>query len=403
MFRQLATALAAGPGIANATAAANGILTTHRPSQLSEFLEMVWSAWRNPARQTALGPGVNPAGHQAMARTDVIDPVLRNPLAGVLDPAINPPPWEPVQWHHLIYAYMLENTRMIDIFRRVLYEWIHGERLPTPTQATQRWMHATEQLFFSQAPWYSVRAVTSNLRPDHASVRRNAYYRLLGMDLNHGTDDGRPYPYIKAEAANRDFAMLFETLLAEVWRGYANRNTQFAENQTDDNAIENLVRRLREMLMSRRESGALSREEFDAVAMISWFHLTVEYDTQVVVDLNARAEGIADRLKKIGERVGLPAHARSDSYFQIAAPISGMLLAIESGAVANAADLYDDTGFYQQDMINIITHWSIVTGRNVKDPSLRKPLGVLAAAGSGAGVVGGNGGAPVNRLAGVLG
>ena len=39
------------------------------------------------------------------------------------------------------------------------------------------------------------------------------------MDLNHGSDDGKPYPYIKAEAANSEFVATFEEFLREVWVG----------------------------------------------------------------------------------------------------------------------------------------------------------------------------------------
>jgi hypothetical protein len=353
MFRQLASVVGA-----------NQVLTAYRPAQLSEYLEMFWATARLGVRQSALG-GVT-ALHQQMARPAIIDPLAPAPA----DP---PPPTSPVVWHHLAYAYMLENTRMVDIFRRVAYEWLHGERLPLPSELTQHWLHTTEQLFFG-TPWgYSIRSVASMLRPDSGAVRRNAYYRMFGMDLNHGTDDGHVYPYVKADVANRDFAAVFEALLVETWRGYANRTTLVAENLTDDVAILTLVRRLQEMLQSRRSSGTLSREEFEAVAMLSWFHLTVEDpNSPVVRDLNAFGGGLADRLTKIGDQVGLPAHARSDAYFQLSVPLSGILLAIESGAIANASDLY--SGFYMNDMLQIITHWSVATGRNIKDSTARVPI-----------------------------
>ena len=353
MFRQLAAAVSA-----------NTVLTGYRPSQLAEYLEIFWQTGRLGARQLALGPNLG-AFHQVMARADSIDPLN----AAVPDP---PPPAAPVGWHHLVYAYMLENTRMVDIFRRVVFEMVTGERLPILSQQTQRWLHVTEQLFFG-TPWaYSVRSITSSVRPDPGAVRRNAYYRLLGMDLNHGTDDGQVYPYVKADVANRDFASVWEALLVEVWRGHANRTNQFNENVTDDDAILTLVSRIREMLQTRRNAGTLSREEFDAVAMMSWFHLTLETNTQIVLDLSAVAEGTADRLMRIGDRVGLPAHARSDAYFQLAEPMSRILLAIESGAITAATDLY--AGFYFQDMLQIITQWSVATGRNIKDPTARQPI-----------------------------
>jgi hypothetical protein len=363
MFRQLAAAIGSP----------QRVLTDYRPSQLSEYLETFWHSVRLDVRQHALGPNVTADVHRHMARPAIVDPLPPAPA----DPPGPLPPPHGATWHHLVYAYMLENTRMVDIFRRVLYEWTTGERLPLPSQETQRWLHTTEQLFFGN-PWsYSVRSVTSSVRPDSGAVRRNAYYRMLGMDLNHGTDDGHVYPYPKPEIANRDFATVFEALLIEVWRGYANRTTLVAENLTDDVAIETLVRRLREMLQSRRNAGTLSREEFDAVAMLSWFHLTVETDTNIVADLNARAEGAADRLLKIGERVGLPAHARSDAYFQLAGPMSRVLLAIESRAATVASQLYTDSIDLLDDVLAIITHWSVATGRNIKDATARQPISTV--------------------------
>lgn len=389
MFRQLATLVTP-----------NTVLTGYRPSQLSEYLELFWQSGRLGARQAALGPGVG-VPNQNMGRPDAIDPLG----ALVPDP---PSPIAPVGWHHLVYAYLLENTRMVDIFRRVVAEMVTGERIPIPTEQTLRWLHVTEQLFFG-VPWsYSVRSTTSSVRSDAGAVRRNAYYRLLGMDLNHGTDDGHQYPYVKPATANREFAGLWESLLVEVWRGYANRTTTSAENLTDDAAITALVDRIREMLQSRRNMGTLSREEFDAIAVMSWFHLTVETPTQITTDLGAVSQNVADRLAQIGERVGLPAHARSDAYFRLAEPMSRVLLAIESNAVAAATDLY--AGFYMPDMLQIITHWSVATGRNIKDPGMRVPISSVLRDTSGAraplpapyapasGANGGGTGTAVNRV-----
>ena len=126
-----------------------------------------------------------------------------------------------------MYAYMIENTRIFDIFRRVVSEYVHGERLPHATHETVRWLRTTEELFFSTPRSLTVRSVTSNLRPDDGSVRRNLYWRALGMDLNHGTEDGRPYPYAKAEASNRDFVTLWESLLTEVWKAITAADAKF--------------------------------------------------------------------------------------------------------------------------------------------------------------------------------
>jgi hypothetical protein len=140
------------------------------------------------------------------------------------------------------------------------------------------------------------------------------------------------------------------------------------------------------------------------VATLSWFYLTVAYDTQIVLDLNASAVGAADRLRLIGERVGVPAHARTDSYLQLAAPMSVILRAIEQNAIAaagGAQSLY--AGIYQPAMAQIITHWSIATGRDLKDMAVPQSSGVvLRATAPGAVTTPARNGASPSRIAAAL-
>ncbi len=351
MFIELANAMGGN------AAAANIILTQQRPLQILDYLEAFWQI---------AAPGLPVPGDPAMAR----------PTA--LDPPVFPAPVGLGPLHHIAYALCLENTRLVDIMGRVVAEYRAGERLPPATAPTLRWLQVTEELFFTSPVPFSVRSLTSSVRPDSGAIRRNAYYRLLGMDLNHGTDDGRPYQYLKAGVANRDFSLALEALLVEVWKGYVNRTNFVSANATDDNAIDELVRRLQEMLNARRQAGNLAREEFDAVATLSWFFLTIAYDTQVVLDLNAQAFGVADRLRLIGERVGMSPPARADSYFQLAAPLSAVLRAIEQNAIpaaGGAPSLY--RGIYQPLMLQIITHWSVATGRNLKEPVVAQTAGAV--------------------------
>src|SRR5687767_7568292 len=48
------------------------------------------------------------------------------PLGGVGQPFLS---------HHLIYAYLIEQTRAFEIFQRVLFEYLHGETLQVPSAA----------------------------------------------------------------------------------------------------------------------------------------------------------------------------------------------------------------------------------------------------------------------------
>src|SRR5690606_18636179 len=121
-------------------------------------------------------------------------------LGGTTLAAISRPPI--VRWHHLIYAYMIENTQIYDIFRRVVFEYLHGEQLGVPLNGSEHWLRITEELFYKDPAPFFITAVASHLRPDLSATRRNAYYRMFGMDLNHGSGDKKEYPYSKAKASN---------------------------------------------------------------------------------------------------------------------------------------------------------------------------------------------------------
>lgn len=292
---------------------------------------------------------------------------------------------QPTLWDHIIYAYMIENTRIFEIFDRVVRDYEAGERFETPDPDTALWLRTTEALFYRDLPSGSIAAMTSWLRPDSRATRRNTYYRLLGLDLNHGLDGNQPYRFDKPTAANRDFVGTFESFLREVWRGMMNAVNSSGPDETDDAAIADHVRRLREMLRVRRINGNLLREELWAVVTMSWFHLTVAANTPVVRALKADAESPGDRLRKIGERVGVPVHGRADDYFSMAFQLSQVLSYIE--LTPATATPFAAPGFYltglagygtlPADMRTIITHWSAATGRSMKalpvPPSLVAP------------------------------
>jgi transcriptional regulator with XRE-family HTH domain len=330
------------------------ILLRSHPVQIANLLEQVWNGrFRAPAE---LGTPENRSNIEGFPGNLVPPPRLD--LIGS------------VGWEHLIYAYMIENTRIFEIFRRVLHEFVHGEKLGTPEDgAAAAWLRTTEELFYNDVAPYRITNITSQIRSDLRATRRNAYQRMFGMDLNHGADDGKPYTYVKAEAANTEFVATLEELLREVWIGMTLVSASSSPNSTDNAKIHELVRKLFNMLRSRRLNGNLSREEFAAVSAMSWFHLTVEFNSPIVRSLNAQATGTEQRLFKIAERVGLPAHGLSKSFFDVADPLSRILIQIESGAyeaVGSVTALFQPNTSTEADMRTIITHWTAITGRDVK-------------------------------------
>lgn len=319
--------------------------------ELSRYLEQVWI--QRPAPQFEPQNLEIPGALQAIEGNAFF-------AAGI--------PSAPAPWPHLIYAFMIEQTRAIAIFARVIRAFATGEDLGVPDQATLQWLRTTEALFFSAPPPYQIFSMSSWLRPDAEASRRNAYYRLLGMDLTHGSDDGTPYPYVKPKSANRQFAVTFEELQREVWRGIENLNNVGGVDPADDAAIQELTLTLYEMLSSRRLNGNLHRDELAYVSMASWFHLTLSYDTAIVDTLGASANSPEERLMKIGAAVGLPAHSRAGSYFRIADPVSQIIRFIEAGAflAPNAAPALYRTAALRDQMRKIILQWSLATGRDMK-------------------------------------
>lgn len=354
-----------------------GTLVSLHPIELTGLLEQAWNMRvsdttleiGHPNRRSNV-PGIS----IGIPSPVLVPPSLTGQIPGPAQPFTNvlsQTSRAGIPWDHLIYAYMIENTRIYEIFRRVVHEFLNGEKLGIPREDTQLWLRSAEELFYRDTPPFSITTLSSHIRPDVRALRRNVYQRMFGMDLNHGTDENAPYHYVRAEAANNEFVPTFEELLREVWVGFSHRNNQVGARPTDDTKIEELAHKLHDMLLTRRQRGNLSREEFFFVSMMSWFHLTVDNDLPIIRDLRADGESPEQRLFKVAQLVGLPAHGLSRSYFQIADAISAVLIAIETGdfhTSGTAPTFYDPTppNTLANDMNTIITHWSLITGRDMK-------------------------------------
>jgi hypothetical protein len=352
-------------------AAAQARVITADPLDLVWRMEQVWNdanLWGQP--QPPAGPA-------------------RQALYAFGDFAAVPTPAQPA-WDHLIYAYAIENTRAPQILARVVHAFRSGEGLGIPSVATQRWLDATEALLFNAGYPVPAWLSTSSVRPDAEAVRRNAYYRMFGMDLAHGTDRNTPYPYDKAEASNRTFVPLFEELLFELWRAIENVRNLVAGNTTDDDRIYRLAEQIGFELRSRRINALLGREELAATTAMGWVELTVSSNTPVVNDLRAQAASAADRLRVIGERIQLLPHSKANSFFGMAAELSLLLRALEAGWVTDSGrswllyqtvappgvpPLPPGVNPLGTEVRRVITEWAAASGRDLKQRAV--PIKVL--------------------------
>lgn len=325
------------------------------PLDLALHAEQVWAAFtasRPPALQRP--PGV--ARQKAWAEGEFANYV---PIGQA--------------WDHLGYSFVLENTRAVQILRRVVREYRSGEGLGIPSIQTQRWLDVTESLLFGAANPLATWLCTSTVRSDAEAVRRNSYWRLFGLDLAFGTDDNRPFTFDKATAANTAFVALFEELLFELWQAISNLRNLVGVNASDNDRIYRLCEQLAFVLRSRRQEDVLAREELASATALGWVELTLSADTPVVVDLRAQATSPADRLRLIGERVALAPHSKSAALFSMCAELSMFLRYVESGAITGPNQawlLYQPASFNPSaigdETRRVITEWAAATGKDLK-------------------------------------
>ena len=297
-------------------------------------------------------------------------------------PSLPPPIYSNLSFppYHLIYAFLLENTRMVQIFEKLLTIFFNDELFSiSSNKDVVKWINNTENLFFKEMPNSAYRNISSLVRIYPESSRRNAYKRLFGMDLSFGDfkNNEQPYPYYKATVTNNGFVALFEQFLKEVWQAYINATNTSGVNTTDYQSISDLVFRIQQTLMSRRASGDdfiissnypyynLSREEFSSVIMVTWFFHVIEYSSPLITFLNCDATTAGERLIKLGNKVGIKAHRKSQYIFEMAPQLADILRKIEIGILDVKVAIQTPTIDLNY-LLSIINNWEITTGHVIK-------------------------------------
>jgi hypothetical protein len=401
MFRQLVTPQ---PGMLPSPAVINNInsLFSYHPLQLSAIVETVWlnrynatptpisspfGAWPQEITFPILNASFIPGYSWSTLPAKALDPLLGTAFvtpfqqpglgwAGTPPGTFPTPPTKPTNWDHLIYAYVIENTRIFEIFSKLLSKYIHGGDLETPSPASQLFWRNLEFLIYGDAAPSMVWTTSGRVRRDEQAGRCSTYFWMFGIDLSHAPQIAAEHPYEKPAGSNRDFIPTFEAFGREVWRGIVNARNTSGANDTDPRVIANLAERIYDMMQTQRQSGNQSREEFRAVAIMSFLHLAVLYDSPMVQDLRAEASSPELRLQKMAERVGMSAHPKSKALFDLAGPFSKLLQSIETGKyniASNTPRLYAETPStpLSRNAEDVIDQYTLATGRDLKSMAVR--------------------------------
>ena len=308
------------------------------------------------------------------------------------------PPNNLIPPYHMIYAYLVENSRIAQIFERLLFMYLHDEKLNKATTPANRkafqWIINTENLFFKDLSNASYRNIRSQVRASLDATRRSAYFRLFGMDLAFGDlAANAAVNFHKAEFNNQPFILLFEKFITEVWQAYTNASNSSGPNTTDMFTIVDAAQKIQEMLMSRRTTETnfnnyryfnLSKEEYSSVVMMSWFYEVVSYDSPLIQFLRCNGGTPGERLINIGNKVGVPAHSKSEGLLDIAPPMNTLLRRVELGdynnesavtdiikSQANNLPLSSPERQALNDLLLIINNWEKATGHRIKNPDAK--------------------------------
>jgi hypothetical protein len=286
-----------------------------------------------------------------------------------------------VLWDHLIYAYIIESTQIYRVFHKLIQNYARGEFEISLDAPTQQWLHNTEVLWFADPPVYSTFNMVSRLRPDMGGTRRSAYYQMFGFNLPGDTaPDGKAYPFHQPKSSNSNFRRNFERFCEEIWIGIVNDKVTIGPVPIDDESIQFNASEMQKNFLSQRNNGDITKQEFFYVAMLSWFHLTLEFNSPIVKAFGVNEQSPAQRLFALANIVGVPANGLSENMFRLADPMSLVLTLVETGLFNdNAKILYRElvevgTGSpppternpLVEIMRRIIFNYSQVSGRDLK-------------------------------------
>lgn len=296
--------------------------------------------------------------------------------------------------YHLIYSYLLENTRILQIFERVIERYLNDEELGISNGlTTYNWIQNSERLFFkNDTP--KVSNLRSLIRPSSDSSRRNAYQRMFGMDLAFAdaASQNDSLAYVRSKSSNQQFIVLFERYLSEIWQGYINARNTSGPNTSDTNILVEYAQQLQEMMAARRGDTLnntyahlnLSREEYSSVLITSWFSFIISYDSPLVNYLSCQSSTIGERLIKIGNKVGIQAHRKCQSLFEMAGSAAMILLAVETPGLLDNSEWAGRMlsslnpplvpaplsleGNFMNAFLTVINNWEKATGHKIKNP-----------------------------------
>jgi hypothetical protein len=284
---------------------------------------------------------------------------------------------------HLMYAYMMENTKIVQIFEKIIMLYQNGEDLTIPMNNTnllsRPWLDNTHLLFYSNSP-YAIWNDNSLLGSNFEAIRRNAFFRIFGLDLNHGIGENNTQPvlYNRANHTNSGFIAQLENFLKLCWQMIINFSNTSSVNTTDLIALQEQANALKNMLLARRTTENnldnypvlnLSKVEYTSVVMMHWLNHAISYNSPIVREMGAEGVTAAERLSRLGQRVNIPCHSKAGNFLDLAPLLATLLRLVEMDEVDTSyitAIAKPSTREYAL-ITSILYNYQLATGRDLKN------------------------------------
>jgi hypothetical protein len=241
-------------------------------------------------------------------------------------------------WPHLIYAYLIENTGIFEIFQKLSELYRLDSRLPPLKNDSRRFWFMVDSLIFSAPPPMTVLSAGALRGSDEQLERQALYRKVLNLELSNSKENAQHYQSRTPGTPTGDLISNIGAFLHETWRGIVQaRPGSIGSKDVNYQKIVSSANAIRNQLSTQRERSDLSLAEFRAAGIMSLLEVAVSDNTAVVEDLNAMSSSAAERLRLIGKQCGIAPNPRAAALFEIAPHFSVLLRFIET-------DVFKDAG-----------------------------------------------------------
>lgn len=256
----------------------------------------------------------------------------------------------PQKKRHLIYAYYMENTGIIEVFRTLLKSYfVTDDILKLNLQDDNvliQLLKEAAQIVFPIA----FSSITRELDPE--LLRYNAYHRLFGYVVKGKVN------FPKSTSFNSQYHQLFDGIMINIAHGILDQQIAIERLANPSNLSELLVD-LRELLVNRTFNEIEYHSNYWASSIDKLLSL-LDNDALMQNRLNIRSYGRDRRLIELGEKLRTPAARQTIYLFSLALRMESFLLQVErtDWDINQAAALYNSATFFK----DIFGAYFMVTG-----------------------------------------